>query len=194
MTRLLKSKILYAIVLAGLFGIAFFTARQFNFQPNALVIVALCFLLPARITSYCWREFYAGQRLMQQENFGKANGKYETFLSQIRSRPWMKNLIIFKWGFFTWNIEAMTLNNLGLSYLEMNDLESARRYFDRAVALDPLYSVPYSNLAILSYVKGDDAQGRQLLSQSRSLGYSQFDEARAKKEAISTRSRLDSIV
>ena len=194
MTRPVKSKILYAIVLAGLLGIAYIAGRQFNFQPNALLVMALCILAPGRITSYCWREFYAGHRLMQKGEYEKAKGQFESFLGKTQSSPWLKKLIFFKWGFYTWDIEAMTLNNLGSSSLSMDEVESASQYFNAATTLDPLFPMPYVNLAIISYAKGDDEQCERLLAQSRSLGFSQIDEPRTKKVAMEIRSRLNSKV
>lgn len=46
---------------------------------------------------------------------------------------------------------ANALNNIGLVYLEMNELESAQSYFDEAIKQNPEFSVPLANNALVFF-------------------------------------------
>ena len=128
---------------------------------------------------------------MKQRQYLQAKICFENFLRKIRSNPWIKKLIYFKWGIYTWEIEAMTLNNIGSISLELNDLEGAVQSFDAAIARDPQFPLPFANLAIVNYVRGNSDQGVQLLNHSHLLGCSLLDEQSAQKEAMTIRARLN---
>lgn len=108
---------------------------------------------------------------MNKRNFAESIICNERFLSDIRQFPWRKKLIWLSWGMYSKDIEAMTLNNLGISYLYLGKYDVAENYFYEAIKLDVQYPIPYLNLSILAYVKGNTESAENLNKKSAELGY-----------------------
>jgi tetratricopeptide (TPR) repeat protein len=49
---------------------------------------------------------------------------------------------------------AVMLNKIGIAYHQMADLETARKYYDRAAKMDPQYSEAINNLGTIYYARG----------------------------------------
>ena len=192
MTRPAKSRIRYCIAIIALLALGFSVLRQFEFSPNALVIVVLCLVLPGRFASFFWRDFYAGLELMQRRDYPNARINLERFVHRIRQQRWMKKLIYCKWGIYTWDIEAMALNNLGSTLLQLTDPAGAESHFVAALNLDSGFPLPYANLAIVHFARGNADEAVRYLDRSRVLGYYGLDEEAAKREAQTIRARLGS--
>src|SRR3546814_10530113 len=65
----------------------------------------------------------------------------------------------------------MCVNNVGVAHADLGDASSARDAWEHALALDPLYPVPYANLAALAAADGNVDQATSLLLRARQLGY-----------------------
>src|SRR3546814_2031952 len=65
----------------------------------------------------------------------------------------------------------MCFNNVGVAHADLGDASSARDAWEHALALDPLYPVPYANLAALAAADGNVDQAASLLLRARQLGY-----------------------
>jgi len=96
---------------------------------------------------------------------------FEKFLAQVRQRPWLKRLMWFRFGIYTWDIEAMTQNNMGAAKLQLGRFAEAECHFHAALDLDPQYSVPYFNLALVAEVAEKEQQAKDLFEESIRLGY-----------------------
>lgn len=191
MTRADKSRLAYALVLGALFLVSYGLAWRYDFEPRAVVIIGLVLLVPGRLPTLFWSEFYRGQEQLRLGAPERAAASFQEFLAKVRARPWLKWLIYGKWGVNTWDIEAMTLNNLGSTYVERGNPTQAARFFEAALALDPNYGVPYSNLALLAYASGDEAEGDRLLEHSNALGNRHLTRAQAQERAALFRAKLE---
>jgi len=60
-------------------------------------------------------------------------------------------------------------NNLGLCYLQLQQLDEAARCFQRAIAIDPQGFLPYSNLCLLMFNQHEYAKGIELGSKAVAL-------------------------
>lgn len=65
----------------------------------------------------------------------------------------------------------MGFNNLGVAHADLGNESTARRAWERALAIDQLYPVPYANLAALAAADGNTEQATNLLAQAKQLGY-----------------------
>jgi tetratricopeptide (TPR) repeat protein len=188
MTRADKSRLQYVLVLLGLGSIALGVGWYFSFRPPALITMALVLLIPGRLPALFWREFFRGQQQMQVGNLERAADSFEAFLAKVRARPWLKKLMYFKWGIHTWDIEAMTLNNLGTIFVERGDPARAAGWFEAALAVDPCYGLPYTNLAVVRYAEGDEEEAARLLERAHALGNRHLTHEAAKGRAALLRS------
>lgn len=152
------------------------------------MVLGLLLFIPGRLPALFWGEFYEGQRRMQSGDYEQAASSFEAFLSKIRSRPWLKRLIYFRWGVHTWDIEAMTLNNLGNTFVERGQPSRAAQWYEAALKVDPHYGVAYSNLAIVRYAEGDDAEAEMLLDRAHALGNRHLTPLAAQERAAVLRS------
>jgi len=50
-------------------------------------------------------------------------------------------------------VSALTLNKIGIAYHQMADLDSARKYYERAIKTDPQYAEAINNLGTIFYAR-----------------------------------------
>lgn len=192
MTRADKSRLLYvlALLLVGSIGLA--VGWSLSFRPSALIVMGLLLVIPGRLPTVFWREFYTGQQALHLGNHELARANFAAFLEKVRAQPWLKRLMYLKWGVHTWDIEAMTLNNLGNTFVENGEPEQAVRWYEEALAVDPEYGVAYANLAVVRYAHGDDAEATRLLDHAHALGNRRLTHAAARDRGAMLRSMAES--
>lgn len=134
-------------------------------------MVALILLLPGRIAGHYYRDLFTGRGLMDARRFSEAIPLFERFLQRIRARPELKRLIWLTAGIYTRDVEAMTLNNVGASWLELGELNRAEQPLRQALSIDPDYPIPYVNLARLAMLRGDLEEAAHFSSAAKRLGY-----------------------
>jgi tetratricopeptide (TPR) repeat protein len=192
MTRADKSRLFYALALLLVGGISLAVGDYFNFQPWALIAIALLLIIPGRIPTLLWREFYAGQRALQIGDHERARASFIAFVDKVRARPWLKRLMYVKWGVHTWDIEAMALNNLGNTYVEKGEPHLAVGWYEAALTVDPDYGAPYANLAVIGYARGDEADATRLLDCAHALGNRDLTHVAARERGTILRSMANS--
>lgn len=172
MNRTTLRKIVYVILLFAVFGALAWLWKSGKISTVALVVTGIGLLLLGRIINYPLRHFYRGLRAFQQRNLDESEQLFNTFLRDLERRPWIKHLIWWSFGVYTFDLEAMTWNNLGAIQNEKGRFADARPLFEKAITLDPKYPKPYFNLAIAAAAEGQTAVAEQYFNQARELGYS----------------------
>lgn len=171
-TRGRMARLVAALVVAAVYlAIVYIT----DFSMIAALVAAALLLLPSRIQSHRWRDFYRGRRLLGRGEWDAAAAHFERFLGQVRRDPARKRLISMQWGAYTLDIEAMALNNLGVAQLGAGRHVEARKAFREALAVDAKYAVPYFNLARIAAELGELPEARRLLAEAERLGYDEHD-------------------
>ncbi|MBO3443890.1 tetratricopeptide repeat protein [Clostridium sp. CCUG 7971] len=102
-------------------------------------IISIILLIPGRVQGYYYRNHFKGRKLLNKKDYMKSIKYSKEFIEDIRLNNWKKKLIFLSWGIYSKDIEAMTLNNLGVAYLELGDLKVANEYFNEAIEIDSLY-------------------------------------------------------
>ena len=123
--------------------------------------------------------FFRGLHLLNQQQFQAAETTFLVFLEQLRQRPDLKKQAKFwYYGAYTPNMEAMTLNNLGVAKMARGQRDEATNYFEQALKTDEKYPKPHHNLAVLAASGGDVELARQHFQKAVELGYdgSTFDQ------------------
>lgn len=73
---------------------------------------------------------------------------------------------------YTPSVEAMALNNVGSAHLALGAADHAVSAWRKAIELDPLYPIPFANLALVAAAGGESAVAETLLGAAKNLGYS----------------------
>jgi tetratricopeptide (TPR) repeat protein len=170
-TRTLQLKVRYGGSIAALGAIVCAPLLWFQAPLWGWAVAALVLLIPGRITAHYYRDLLTGRRLMDAGRFTEAVPYFERFVHHIEARPGLKRLIWFSAGAYTRDVEAMALNNLGASRLELGELDRAEAPLRRALAIDPHYPIPYVNLAELALRRDDLEAAAAASSAAKRLGY-----------------------
>lgn len=99
MDRIKISKILYILVIAlcSLSVLYIYTRINSPYNLIFLIIVCIAFLIPGRIQRYYYKDFYTGRKLLSRNRYEQSVEYFESFLQQIKQRPWIKKMIWFSW-------------------------------------------------------------------------------------------------
>lgn len=114
--------------------------------------------------------FRRARRLLTEKKFDEAASELAAFELSL-TETWRKRLAAFAVGLYTSNAVAASRSTLGAVRLEQGRLDDAATHFDAAIALDPLYAVPWANRAVLAAMKGDQAAAMEAKDKARALGF-----------------------
>jgi len=165
-------KHLYFPLLIGLFGLVIVAYIYFR-PPFWVGFLFLGFWLVASwFVRTRYAVFFKGLNLLNRQQFEAAEVEFLTFLEQLKKSPSVKNQARFwYYGAFTADIEAMTMNNLGVIKMAQEQPGSASAYLQRALQIDQRYAKPHYNLAVMAGVAGDEDLARQHFQKALDLGY-----------------------
>jgi tetratricopeptide (TPR) repeat protein len=149
------------------------TVYFFRQQPSLVLAISLLLLVPGRIQGHLWRDFFRGRRLLQRKQYERSLTYFYSFLERLKKKPVLKKAIWLGWAVYSRDIEAMTLNNIGVAYMELGEFKKAKRSLLTAITIDPNYPLPFFNLAIVAKMQRDRARSRLFLARAAKLGYRQ---------------------
>lgn len=171
MTRVTRYRLLYVLLLVVLAGGAYLVLRAFGYNRAALAVVVVLLLIPGRLQGLFLRPMFRGRHHLAQGRAGDAAREFESMLALLERQPWRQWALWLGWSAYTPSAKAMALNNLGVARSDLGDRGRARADWERALSLDPLYPVPYANLAAAAAADGDAERAAMLLAQAEQLGY-----------------------
>ena len=93
MTRTTLYKGVYFAMLGGYLVLFVTVLVHFRFSPFALVALIVAYLIPGRILGFFWRDLLRGLRLLNAKDYPQSKFYSKRFLSYVRRRPWIKNLV-----------------------------------------------------------------------------------------------------
>jgi tetratricopeptide (TPR) repeat protein len=135
-----------------------------------MALVALAFFVPGRVQGHYYRDLFTGRKLMDARRWSEALPHLESFLDQVRARPGLKKLM-WLGGIYTYDVEAMALNNIGAACLELGQLDAAEAPLRQALAVDASYPIPFVNLAVLASLRGDRDGAAAASAAAKQLGF-----------------------
>lgn len=170
MTRTLRYKLIYAMVLIAAAAVAGLIVVLIP-NPAVLFLLAVAILVPGRLGALFLKDLFRSRQLVSASRFGEAADAAERFLGDLKRQPWRRHFILCFFGIYTWNVEAMALNNLGIAQMHLGELDRAESNLKAALERDPEYAIPFFNLAAVAYARGQTGEGDALLSVARDKGY-----------------------
>lgn len=171
MTRVARYRISYFVLLALLAGGTYFAIRAAANDGIALAAAIILLLIPGRIQGLLFRPLFRGQRDLAQGRAADAVRQFEAFIALMERQAWRKWALWLGWSLYTPSAKAMGYNNLGVAHADLGNESSARQAWECALAIDPLYPVPYANLAALAAADGSVERATSLLVHAEQLGY-----------------------
>lgn len=172
MSRVTRYRIRYLLLLVLLMAACIWGVRAAGGTNLALVVVAAILFVPGRLHGLLLRPVFRGQRALSQGRPQEAIHHFQDLLETLSVQPWRRFALWLGWSPYTTSLAAMVHNNLGTAYAALGEVEPAQAAWDKALALDHLYPVPYANLAALAASRGDAGTAQSLLAQAKTLGYS----------------------
>lgn len=170
MNRTLRYKITYVVLIFA--GLGAMVGVYVLFPSTyTLVALAIILLIPGRIQGMLFRDLFRGRRLYDLERFEESLHHSKRFLELIRAKPHWKKYLWLSFSIYTPDVEAMVLYNLGTARLQLGRLEEARADFEAALEIDPLYPLPFYNLAVLAELAGRRDLAERYLNQAALRGY-----------------------
>jgi len=139
--------------------------------PVVMLATGLLLLIPGRIQGFYYRDLFAARRLLDSGKPEEAILSLERFVKSIEQHPSRSKLLWLAWAIYTPDVLAMAMNNLGAAHLELGQLDAAEQAFAGALAKDPLYPLPYFNLAIVHELRGNRLEAAAAAERARQLGY-----------------------
>lgn len=170
MTRTHRYMVIYIAALVAAVGlVALLLAYVQNF--GVLIAIAVAALVPGRAGAVALRDLFRSRSLAAEDRYQEAAVAAERFLETVRRQPWRRHFIYFFFGFYTWDVEAMALNNLGVARMHLGDLDQADTALAAALDRDRDYPIPYFNRAMIAYVRERTEEGNALLAAAKQRGF-----------------------
>jgi tetratricopeptide (TPR) repeat protein len=176
MTRTSKYRILYyltfIITLLVLISMLWGMAQAFPDSAAGLVLATFVVgLIPGRIQRKLWVDYFEGQQFQSKGKHLEALQHFEKFVKAIRKTPGLKRWIWLSNWIYTQDVEVMALNNMGVSYLWLNKYDKAEETLQKAHELDPGSPLPYYNLSVTHFARGDQKNAVEYMEKARQQGY-----------------------
>lgn len=169
--RVARNRVLYFMVLSLVLITFAYLMTEFQWELYQLLIIAFIFLIPGRLVQYFWRDFFKGRKSLEKGNFEKAIQRFELFLKDIEESPWIKWLMFFSHGLYSFKVEAVALVYVARCHIHKKELDQAELFLNKALQVDPKYSLAFFYLAVVYELRNDEASSRRYFDLARANGY-----------------------
>ena len=169
MSRTRLYPLVYALAAAGLTALVVLSYMAAGM--TGFFVCGLLLLVPGRLGAYFLRDLFLSRILVDRKQYREAIAAGTAFLAALERQPWRRYLVYCHYNAYTWDPEAMARNNIAAAHLELGELDEAEKELRRALRKDADYAIPYFNLAVIAYVRGDAAEGDRLIALAAQKGY-----------------------
>lgn len=169
--RVARNRALYFLVMSLVLVAFAYLMTNYHWELYQLVLIAIVFLIPGRLVQYYWRDFFKGRKCLQKKNFDEAIQRFSLFLKEVQESPWIKWLMFFSYGLYSFKVEAVAQVYLAKCYIYKKELERAEECLNKALQVDKKYSLAFFNLAVIHLLRNNEAEARNFFDQARGHGY-----------------------
>jgi tetratricopeptide (TPR) repeat protein len=157
------------LMLAGA-GIGLFMVALPNIGFGQKFAIGFLCLIPGRIGPF--RGLHKSLREHKNGNHRAAIATAQQLLDTLSRNPWKKKLVLGWTGVYSNSLESLCLNNIGAAHAHLLEFEEAEASLTKSIAHDALNPLPYFNLAVLDYLRGNEQSSAAFAAHSIALGYS----------------------
>lgn len=118
------------------------------------------------------RDFLIGRYRTRRREWQLALERYRRFEQKLLSHRWSSLLTPLYLSIYSFDGVAIGRNNIAHSLMHLGELDEAVRWLRSALQRDPLYPIPYTNLATVAAMRKDLATAESHLRRAVELGYS----------------------
>ncbi len=172
MNRTQMFKAFYVLVIAAGVAVVLYLVINPPVRRGWLIVIAIALFIPGRLGEYFLRDLFRSRRLNARADYRGAIDAANAMLAKLRRQPWRRWFIFCHYAIYSWNVEAMTLNNLAVGQMMCGDLDGAAANLASAIERDRKYPKPYFNLAVIEHVRGNTDEGERLFELAAKLGFS----------------------
>ncbi len=169
--RVARNRALYFFVMSAVVAAFAYIMTSYHWELYQLLLIAIVFLIPGRLVQYYWRDFFKGRKCLQKKQFDEAIQRFGLFLKEVEESPWIKWLMFFSYGLYSFKVEAVAQAYLATCYIHKKELDLAETCLQKALKVDSKYSVAFFNLAVIGLLRNNDSLSRQYFDQAREHGY-----------------------
>lgn len=171
MNRTVKNRLIQLLTVTLIAVIAFAFLYMSGGSFWLFFVIAFFVLLPGRLQSHYWKDYYEGQQLLRKRKHLDAIVRFQRFLEFIKKRPELKKLVWMTPLIYTRDVEVMALSNLGVCHLWLGELDDAEKCLNSAAKIDPESPLPFFNLALVYQTKDNEARASENLDKAEELGF-----------------------
>lgn len=136
----------------------------------ALALLAVFVLL--LIVAAIWgRDWFIARRHARARRWSQAIERYERFEKKLHNPVFARLSVVLYLGIYSLDGVAVARNAIGQALLNSGDYDSAVRRLRTALQSDPLYPVPYVNLAVIAAMRSDETTARREMTRALQLGF-----------------------
>lgn len=169
--RVARNRFLY-IILLGLIITGFgYLMINYQLKMYQMVLMATIILIPNRLARYYWFDFFAGKRELRRKRPEQATIRFRQFLETLRGAPWVKWLMFFSYGLYSFKVEAVALVYLGHAWLYLKKYDDAEKAFRDALLVDDKYVMAKRGLAAVYILRGQKNEAQKWLDLACRFGH-----------------------
>lgn len=158
--------------------------------PMAGVALLAAILVLAVIALILGRDWLIGHRHAKRRRWQPALERYQRFEKKLLRAWWRPLVMMLQLTIYSFDGVAIVRNQIAQIHIESGELEQAVQWLRAALQRDPLYSVPYVNLAIVAAMRRDEAAARREMTRAVQLGFSPVDAQRLLRRALELGTRM----
>jgi hypothetical protein len=166
----------YAAALIVVLLVVCFLGTHFGL-PQAIstaIFLACMVWTSVGIQNRFWFQHFEARRLLSRRCWQESLDASLSFIQELEQKPQLRHLAWLSYQVTSRDIVAITLNNAACASMALADYTRAKEYLASSLERDPLYPVPYHNLARILIVHGLEDEAQSELETCRKLGYRKY--------------------
>lgn len=169
------------IIMSVLVGVYLLLTRLPLLAAAALLGVLLLFLLGAAVFG---RDLLIARWHSRRRRFDKALQRYERFEKALKRARWNAWAIVLFPNIYSFDGIAVARNHVAQEFIKMKDVDRAVVWLRAALQHDPLYPVPYVNLAVIAAMREDALNAKREMTKAVQLGFNPISADRILRRAL----------
>lgn len=147
--------------------------------PPIVALVLLGLIVLYVLVLLVWgRDLLIARRCVKRCEWAKAQERYQRFERKLLGLRWHRLTVALYPNIYSLDGVAITRNNIAQIAVQTGDLDRAVQWLRAALQRDPMYPVPYVNLALIAAKRRDASTARREMTRAVQLG---FDPAAAQR-------------
>ncbi len=140
--------------------------------PPTAAMALLCVLVLYVLVLFLWgRDLFFARRHAKRREWDKALLRFERFEKKLLRASWQRLAVVLYPSIYSLDGVAITRNSIAQVLLNAGELDRAVQWLRSALQRDPLYPVPYVNLALIAARRLDDVGAKREMTRAVQLGF-----------------------